>query len=99
MILFSILGQCLGTGKNPTDIVYTSSGPVRGFEEIRMGKKQFVFLGIPYAQPPINKLRFKPPEPIKPWLEVKEALDNGPNTLTKSPSLERVQEASVSVPR
>ena len=52
--------------------------------ELRNGEKQFVFLGIPYAQPPINELRFKPPQPVKLWVEVKDALNNGPKCLQAS---------------
>ena len=87
MILFSTLGHCqyLGErGRNPTDIVYTGSGPILGSEELRNGEKQFVFLGIPYAQPPITELRFKPPKPVKPWVEVKDASNNGPKCLQAS---------------
>ncbi|XP_044765921.1 neuroligin-2 [Coccinella septempunctata] len=36
-----------------------------------------VFLGIPYAEPPINKARFKPPRWHKGW-ELLQAVDYGP---------------------
>jgi len=38
----------------------------------------YEFLGIPYAEPPIGKLRFKPPEPVKAWTDVLEADSDGP---------------------
>ncbi|XP_044741551.1 neuroligin-4, X-linked isoform X2 [Chrysoperla carnea] len=36
-----------------------------------------VFLGIPYAMPPINEGRFKPPRPHKSWQQI-QAVDYGP---------------------
>ena len=33
------------------------------------------FLGVPYAQPPIEVLRFKKPLPLEPWSQPKEALE------------------------
>lgn len=35
------------------------------------------FLGIPYAQPPVNEGRFKPPRPHKGW-QIVQAVDFGP---------------------
>ena len=70
--------------KHLRETVYTESGPIRGKEEIRNGQKQIVFLGIPYAQAPIGKLRFQPPQPVKPWKEVRNALNNGPKCLQAS---------------
>ena len=31
------------------------------------------YLGIPYAEPPIGDLRFKSPEPAKPWIGILDA--------------------------
>jgi para-nitrobenzyl esterase len=36
------------------------------------------FKGIPFAAPPIGELRWKPPQPVKPWSDVLKADDFGP---------------------
>merc|ERR1719410_141802 len=61
----------------PTEIVYTGSGPVRGKEVVKDGKTQYEFLGVPFAQPPVGSLRFMPPQPVEPWVEVKETVKDG----------------------
>lgn len=53
----------------------TELGPVVG--RILPGGVQ-AFLGIPYALPPVEKLRFEPPVPLSSWGTGKlEALDFG----------------------
>jgi para-nitrobenzyl esterase len=37
-----------------------------------------VFLGVPYAQPPLGELRFRAPVPVTPWQGVREAAEYGP---------------------
>jgi para-nitrobenzyl esterase len=49
-------------------VVQTNEGPVRGF--VRNGVN--IFLGIPYAAPPVGDLRWRGPQPVEPW---REALD------------------------
>ncbi|KAJ8710914.1 hypothetical protein PYW08_009429 [Mythimna loreyi] len=41
------------------------------------GGTYFKFLGIPYAQPPVGDLRFKAPQPAKPWEGVRNAKEFG----------------------
>lgn len=41
----------------------TSSGVVRGAIDGEVVR----YLGIPYAQPPVDDLRFEPPQPVEPW--------------------------------
>ncbi|CAH2101543.1 unnamed protein product [Euphydryas editha] len=37
----------------------------------------FSFKGIPYAEPPIGDLRFKAPQPIRPWQGIRPAISHG----------------------
>jgi len=62
----------------PFGPIYTKSGPVNGKRIIKVGETHFEFLGIPYAEPPIGKLRFKPPKPVQKWNETLEAYTDGP---------------------
>jgi len=57
----------------PPDQVNTASGPVKG----TVGTASRVFLGIPYAAPPVGPLRFKPPQPPAPWTQPLNATQFG----------------------
>jgi para-nitrobenzyl esterase len=49
-------------------IVQTQSGKISGAmlsDDIR------VFKGIPFAAAPVGELRWKAPQPVKPWTDVK----------------------------
>ena len=56
-------------GGPPTDILQTTTGPVRGFSENDLR----VFLGIPYGESPAGNNRFKPVQAHKPWSEPLDA--------------------------
>ncbi len=55
-------------------VAHTACGRLRG---IRDGEC-LSFRGIPYAQPPLRDLRFRPPQPPQAWEGVREAMDFGP---------------------
>lgn len=58
--------------------VEVSQGVLKGKECITFyGKKYYSFEGIPYAEPPVGKLRFCNPEPPKPWQGVLDATKPG----------------------
>ncbi|GGN97935.1 carboxylic ester hydrolase [Actinoplanes lobatus] len=53
------------------DEAATRYGRVRGRRQDGIVK----FLGVPYATPPLGKLRFRAPQPLKPWHGVRDAVD------------------------
>ena len=55
-------------------VVPTTAGAVRGHLE----ESAVAFEGVPYAAPPVGKLRWRPPEPPAPWTGVKAAEGFGP---------------------
>ena len=59
-------------------IIITGSGALKGKKFERNGKDHYEFLGIPFAEPPVGKLRFQPPVPVSPWSDVREAFSDGP---------------------
>jgi para-nitrobenzyl esterase len=54
--------------------VVIDSGPVSGVE----ANGVISFKGIPYAAPPIGKLRWRVPQPVKPWAAQLDARAFGP---------------------
>ena len=55
-------------------IVRTKQGPTEGLSEGWI----FKFLGVPYAQPPVGELRWRPPVPVAQRAGVRKAQDFGP---------------------
>ncbi|MBN2029866.1 carboxylesterase family protein [bacterium] len=43
-----------------------------------------VFKGIPYAAPPVGDLRWKPPQPVTPWTDVKVCDTFGPSAIQQA---------------
>lgn len=58
------------------NIVETKSGRIQGLSE----KGLKIFKGIPYGEPPIGELRFRPSIPRKPWTQVLDGTKFGPIT-------------------
>jgi len=63
--------QAATSGGDP--VVRTEAGAVRG-ETTAEGRQ---FLGIPYAEPPVGKLRWREPHAVRPWHGVRSAQDFG----------------------
>jgi para-nitrobenzyl esterase len=60
---------------NKTEIVNTTTGKLQGYTEDGLS----IFKGIPYAEPPIGKLRFLPPVKKAPWEGMLDATEYGPS--------------------
>lgn len=58
-------------------IVSTSSGKLRGI--VARGLR--MFHGVPFAQPPVGPLRFRPAEKIAPWTGVRDATKYAPEAM------------------
>jgi para-nitrobenzyl esterase len=72
--------------QNDTDVVKTDAGNISGIEQNGLR----VYLGIPFAAPPVGDLRWKPPAPVKPWNGVKETKEfckACPQPIAADPSL------------
>jgi para-nitrobenzyl esterase len=61
------------SGPADTVTVKTPSGVLRGAQ--RDGMRSF--LGVPYAQPPVGELRWRPPQPLSAWSGSRDALQFG----------------------
>lgn len=48
-------------------VVNTAQGKVCGIKQTAEKSEAFAYLGIPYAEPPVGKLRWKNPVPAKTW--------------------------------
>jgi para-nitrobenzyl esterase len=57
--------------------VRTESGVVQGAVEHGV----VAFKGIPYAAPPVGQLRWRPPQPVKPWSGILNAVRYGPDCM------------------
>ncbi|MFA6929275.1 MAG: carboxylesterase family protein [Lentisphaeria bacterium] len=53
--------------------IWLTSGPITGEERDGVCS----FKGIPFAAPPVGELRWKPPQPVKPWTEVRDCTESG----------------------
>ncbi|MGH9734138.1 MAG: carboxylesterase family protein, partial [Candidatus Acidiferrales bacterium] len=72
IFIFVIL---FGVAAHAADVVRTTSGVVRG--KTSDDGKVRIFEGIPYAAPPVGRLRWRPPQAVHPWKDVRDATKFG----------------------
>lgn len=78
--MLSLIGGILlfvsgAAAQNPQ--VTTANGTLEGIDQ--SGVK--IFLGVPYAAPPVGELRWKAPQPVAKWDGVREAKEFGPDPM------------------
>ncbi|GAB0095021.1 Carboxylic ester hydrolase [Sergentomyia squamirostris] len=77
LLKFTVKNKCttfLQVVRRMSVEVKVNQGRIRGLQgNLRNGASYFAFKGIPYAQPPIGELRFRPPVPLERFPE--EILD------------------------
>ena len=71
-------------------VVETHDGKLRGAE---IADGILAWRGIPYAWPPVDELRLRPPEPPARWYGVRDALAYGNRSLQPDPGLASVTAA------
>lgn len=73
VLLLLILPTAILAGEESAEVVPLDSGPIRG--RIESGVR--VFLGIPFAAPPVGALRWRAPQEVAPWKQVRECTSYG----------------------
>ena len=56
-----------------SEVVQTQAGKISGATVEDGGEKVRIFKAVPYAAPPVGELRWKAPQPVKPWEGVRDA--------------------------
>lgn len=80
LLLVALLLSPSGCGKEESrppstmEVPQLDSGPISGSQE----EGVWVYKGIPYAEPPVGDLRWKEPQPVRPWKEVRACDRYGP---------------------
>ena len=67
-------GNNVSENQRPT--IRVESGLLEGITEDGID----IFKGIPYAAPPVGEFRWRPPQPVTPWVGIKNASEFGPNS-------------------
>jgi para-nitrobenzyl esterase len=72
----SLLAGCGGSGTQTAtaENQLLESGPISGTLEDGI----WTYKGIPYAAPPVGELRWKEPQPVEAWTEVRPCTEYGP---------------------
>lgn len=78
LVLVILVATSINYGQT---LVETKVGKVEGY--IQGGIH--IYKGIPFAKPPIGDLRWKAPQPVQPWKEVKECTEFGPSPIQNKP--------------
>jgi para-nitrobenzyl esterase len=74
LVVCFVLLAAAAFAAGPQPAATLTAGQIRG---TGLEKGGAVFKGIPFAQPPAGGLRWRPPEPVKPWTGVREAATFG----------------------
>jgi para-nitrobenzyl esterase len=70
LILLAGISVFAASSATPATTVRTDAGQVSGQTD---SNGVTTYLGIPYAAPPVGQLRWRPPQPVTPWKDVRQA--------------------------
>jgi para-nitrobenzyl esterase len=68
---------------NSLEVIKTDAGRVSGV--LNATGDVYAFKGIPFAAPPVGDLRWKEPQPVKPWEGVRKCESFGPSPMQAKP--------------
>lgn len=77
--LCSLISLCcllfvnIGQAAQETSVLKIDSGPIQGIDDGEL----LSWEGIPYAAPPVGKLRWQPPQGVAPWKETRKTIQPG----------------------
>ena len=74
-----LVGTAFAAHSQNTDVVKIANGKIEGTGRQSSGVR--MFQGIPFAQPPIGELRWKEPQPVKNWTDVRSTKQFGPRCM------------------
>jgi para-nitrobenzyl esterase len=75
-VMLALCGFALTAAIFAPPVVEVTGGPVAGTST--RGGSILLFRGIPFAAPPVETLRWKPPQPVVPWSGVRTTLGPAP---------------------
>ncbi|XP_059483675.1 venom carboxylesterase-6-like isoform X2 [Neocloeon triangulifer] len=82
LLILKLVSRCHCTS-NARPQVLTPLGPIEGvWMTSELGTSYAAFLGVPFAQPPLGKLRFQLAQPVQPWKGIWDASTIAPQCLT-----------------
>ena len=87
----AVLLLSLATAAIAADVVQTTEGKVRGETHEKTGVT--IFLGLPFAKPPVGDLRWKAPQPPAAWSGVRAATSFGPRCMQDTQTTDVVSRA------
>ncbi|MBL4677815.1 MAG: carboxylesterase family protein [Mucilaginibacter sp.] len=67
-----------------SDVLQTDAGKILG--TVGEDKSIRIYKGIPFAAPPVGELRWKAPQPVKPWSDVKACTDFAKSGIQSKPN-------------
>lgn len=76
-------------GDEGDPVVETSQGSIQGYHDSQQGMEWDMFLGIPYAAPPVGPLRFHKPRVARPWQGILNATSHRPSCIQRRNDIRR----------
>src|SRR5580698_11643535 len=75
LLLLVAAALAIASGATPSDEAKIDSGKLKGASKDGVTS----FKGVPFAAAPVGVFRWRPPQPVKPWSDVRKAAEYGPD--------------------